>query len=140
MEKSTKIVSQIYGYAVCLVAVITFLISTTNLVTAIIDLGDPLHAGWNQPGSPSLASYENYKLDVLKSSEKGVDNNKEVYATSEQTLRAMYEAAKNDKIQSERHQANKSIVISGIIIVICIILFSTHWKWMRKIGKIQQAL
>jgi hypothetical protein len=35
MEKSTRIVAQVYGYAICLVAVITFLISTTGLVTAI---------------------------------------------------------------------------------------------------------
>jgi hypothetical protein len=38
MEKSQKIGAQIYGYTVCIVAVIAFLISVTTLVNAIIDL------------------------------------------------------------------------------------------------------
>ena len=44
MEKSFR-VAQIYGYLVCLVAVITFLISITQLVNSMIDLTDPIHAG-----------------------------------------------------------------------------------------------
>jgi hypothetical protein len=55
MEKSQR-VAQIYGYMVCLVAVITFLMSITQLVNSLIDLQDPIHAGWTPAGSPSLAS------------------------------------------------------------------------------------
>jgi len=61
MEKSTKMVAQFYGYAVCLVAVITFLLSFTAFVTAIVDADDPLHSGGLPAGSPSLASFENSK-------------------------------------------------------------------------------
>jgi hypothetical protein len=135
MEKSTKIVAQVYGYAICLVTVITFLISTTGLITAIIDLGDPLHSGFTQQGSPSLASYENYKLDVMRSSQKGSETGTESYVPTEETLKSMYEAARNDKILSSRHQANKSILINGFLIAICIVLFSVHWIWMRRIAK-----
>lgn len=136
MEKSTRIVSQVYGYAVCLVTVITFLISITALVTAFIDRGDPLHSGWTPAGSPSLASYENYKSDVLRSNQKGADKINEAYIPDEQTLKAMYEAARADKIQSSQHMANKTILISGLIILICIVLFFTHWKWMQKMMRI----
>lgn len=132
MEKSQKIGAQIYGYTVCLVAVITFLLSVTAFVNAIIDLGDPIHSGWNAVGSPSLASYENYKMDVLKSSQKTEDAAKSSYVPDEQTLRAMYEAAKNDKILSVRHSSNRSMIISGILIFICVVLFVTHWRWMQK--------
>jgi len=135
VEKSTRIVSQVYGYAVCLVAVITFLISTTGLVTALIDLGDPLHSGFTPQGSPSLASYENYKADIVKSFQKEAENNSGAIASGEQTFRAMYEAAKNDKIQSSKHQAQKTILISGLILIICIILFFTHWRWMQRLVK-----
>jgi hypothetical protein len=135
MEKSTKIVAQVYGYAVCLVAVITFLISTTALVTAILDLGDPMHSGYTPQGSPSLASFENYKLDVMTSSRKGAEAGTQSYVPTEQTLRSMYEAAKNDKIQSSKHQSNKTILISSLIIAICMILFFTHWNWLRKMTK-----
>ncbi|MFI5187154.1 MAG: hypothetical protein ACHQF0_10540 [Chitinophagales bacterium] len=135
MEKSTKIVAQVYGYAVCLVTVITFLISTTALVTAVVDLGDPMHSGYTPQGSPSLASFENYRLDVMKSFQKGAETGEQSYAPTEQTLRSMYDAAKNDKIQSSNHQSDKTILISSLIIVICMILFFTHWNWLRRLTK-----
>jgi hypothetical protein len=135
MEKSTRIVSQVYGYAVCLVTVITFLISITALFTAVIDRSDPLHSGYNQPGSPSLASYENYKSDILKSNQKSADKINEAYVPDEQTLKVMYASARNDKIQSVQHNAFKSILISSLIILICIVLFFTHWKWMQRMAR-----
>jgi prolipoprotein diacylglyceryltransferase len=88
-------------------------------------------------GSPSLASYENYKMDMLKSSQKGDETNKASYVPDDQTLRIMYEAARTDKIQSAKHISNKSIIVSSILIFICLILFVTHWGWMRKYSKLE---
>ena len=133
MEKPQRM-AQVYGYLVCLVAVITTLICVSTLVSAIIDLGDPLHSGWTPPGSPSLASFDNYKADILKSTPKESEAAK-TYIPDDQTLRAMYEAAKNDKIQSVRHESNRTIVIDAILLVICIVLFATHWRWVRKLAK-----
>jgi len=42
-EKSQKI-QMIYGYALCIVVVITFLISITSVVYSLIDLTDPINA------------------------------------------------------------------------------------------------
>lgn len=68
MEKPHRM-AQIYGYTVCLVAVIAFLICIANIVTSAIDMSDPLHASNFYPaGTPSLASFQNYKMDILKSS------------------------------------------------------------------------
>ena len=135
MEKSQRITAQIYGYAVCLVAVITFIIAVTTLVVAVLDLGDPMHSGFTPEGSPSLASYENYKMDVMRVSQKGDENIKAGYTPDEQTLKAMYEAAKNDKMQSANHQTNKSITLGAILIFISFALFFTHWRWMRKMNR-----
>jgi hypothetical protein len=136
MEKSQKVGAQIYAYSICIVAVITFLISVTTLVNALIDLQDPLHVfGW-APGGPSLASYENYKMDILKSSQKGDESVQTSYVPDDQTLRAMYEAAKADRIQSVKHQSNKSIIVGSLLIFICVILFVTHWRWVRKLNKL----
>jgi len=134
MERSTKIGAQIYAYTVCLVAVITFLISVTSVVNAIMDMDDPLHSGYTPAGSPSLASYENYKMDILKSSPKG-DASGAGYAPDEQTLRAMYQSAKDDKIQSVNHQARRFMIVGSLMIFISIILFATHWRWMQKVSK-----
>jgi ATP-dependent Zn protease len=135
MEKPVRIVSQVYGYAVCLVAVIIFLISITALVTSVLDLDDPIHSGYTPPGSPSLASYENYKLDIVKSFQNGSTGSKETYTPTEETLRSLYEAARNDKIQSSRHQSQKSILISGLMIFISVALFYIHWRWMQRMTK-----
>ncbi len=134
MEKSSKTGAHIYGYSVCLVAVITFLICTTSLVSAIMDLGDPIHAGYTREGTPSLASFENYKMDILKSVPKGDDASKS-YVPDDTTLRAMYESAKEDKILKSRHDAHQTITISSLMLLISIALFITHWRWMRKISK-----
>jgi hypothetical protein len=130
MTKSIKIGKQIYGYTVCLAAVITFLIAITSLMNAMIDLKDPLHAGWNQPGSPSLASFENYKMDVMKYLPKNEGST--ITYPSDQTLRMMFVAAKSDKIQTAEHQANRSIIIGGFLIVISAALFLIHWRWVQK--------
>lgn len=121
----------IYGYLVCLVAVITFLITVTILVNSLMDLGDPLHAETYTPaGTPSLASFENYKVDILKSGEK-----EQNFIPDDATLKSMYEAARSDKIQGVKHRAHRSIIVSGILIVISVVLFITHWIWVRRLGK-----
>lgn len=133
MEKSPKTGAQIYGYTVCIVSVITFLICISTLLNAFFDLQDPLHSGYNLPGSPSLVTYENYRIDILKNLPKSDDSAS--LLPDEQTLRAMYEAARNDKITSVKSQANRTIIISLILIAICVTLFATHWRWIRKMNK-----
>lgn len=135
MEKQNKI-QMIYGYAVCLVAVITLLITVTGFVNALIDLGDPLHAERDFQKTPSLASYDNYKMDILTTSEKEL-----AYVPDDQTLRAMYESAKAEKIQSVIHRTHRDLIVNGLLIVLCIVLFIAHWRWMRKISlKLQTVL
>lgn len=130
MEKK-HIVAHIYGYAVCLITVIILFISMTNLTNAIIDSGDPLHVvSYGREKMPSLASFENYKMDILKSPEK-----ESAYVPDDQTLRAMYEASKANKIQSVQHRTRRSIIVNSILIVLCVVFFSTHWIWMRKLAK-----
>jgi hypothetical protein len=135
MEKSKKIISQIYGYLICLVAVITFLICIANMVNAIIDLGDPIHSGWSSNGTAKLNSYEIYKLDVMKSTKDEKGDTNSAYVPSETEIKAMYESERSDKIQKVKHDSNKSIIVCSLLILISVVLFITHWRWMRKIIK-----
>ena len=129
-EKSQKI-QMVYGYAVCIVAVITFLISLTSMIYAVIDLADPVNA-YRTYGRdvPSLASYDNYRVDIIKATDPahGLE-------LDETTLRSMYESAKNDAIAKVRHESIRSVVINSIVLLICIILFTTHWIWMRRLSR-----
>ncbi|MDP2724115.1 MAG: hypothetical protein Q8O72_15265 [Bacteroidales bacterium] len=137
MEKPNRM-PQIYGYLVCLVTVITFIICLANIIPSIIDLGDPMHSRsmFSMQNSPSLASFENYKMDVLKSSEKGGEGSVHSYIPDDQTIKAMYEAAKSERIQNVVHDSNRSIVVNSIIILVCIALFFTHWIWLKRQSKL----
>ncbi len=126
MEKKHKIM-QVYAVIICVVTVITFLISVSAIVSAMMDRSDPLHA-WRS--EVKLSSLENFKMDVLKSSQKD-----QAYVPDDATILKMYESAKNDKILNVQHQSTTTITVSGIVIVICLVLFGTHWVLLRKMTR-----
>lgn len=127
MEKQNK-APLIYGYAVCLVAVITFIICIAALVNAIIDMGDPFYAERDPMNAPSLASFENYKMDMLKKGEGDTS-----FSPDDGTMLKMYESAREDKIRAVRHRTSRTLIVNAILLVICSVLFITHWRWMRKL-------
>jgi hypothetical protein len=133
MEKN-QIIAKIYGYMICLVAVITFLICITDLVNSIIDRCDPIHAD-RYSSSTNLASFETYKMDLLKETKSEGDTSKATFIPDDKTMKAMYETVKAEQMQSSLHKINRNIVVDSLLIVICIILFGLHWRWMRKLAK-----
>ena len=132
MEKKRKVI-QVYAIIVCIVAIITFIICMAILVSAVIDRGDPIYAGFSQ--KPELSSFENYKMEVMKSIEKD-----QAYIPDDQTIKKMYEAAKDEKINKVLHNSKSDIIVTGLLIIFCIILFITHWWMLKKHGKDEEAL
>jgi len=129
-EKSQKI-QMIYGYALCIVTVITFLISVTSVVYSLIDLTDPINAHRTYgKDAPSLASYDNYKIDIIKSLDPGHEID-----LDDSTLKSMYDAARNDAISKVKHNAYRSVIVNSLVVLICIVLFITHWIWMRRLSR-----
>ncbi|MCB9283598.1 MAG: hypothetical protein H6563_05935 [Lewinellaceae bacterium] len=77
-------------------------------------------------------------MDILKTPQKpGQEASVASYMPSDETLKAMYEAAKEDQIQRGRLDAIRSMTVSGSLIVISILLFLTHWFWMKRAAKVQ---
>ena len=72
-------------------------------------------------------------MDALKSGK-----NEASYISDDETLRLMYEDAKNHKIRRVKHQTTKSFIVSSILIIISVTLFIIHWRWMKKV-EVQQA-
>ncbi len=126
MEKKNKAI-QVYAIIICIIAVITIIISVSDLVSSMIDKRDPLYAGRYEM---NLASFENFKMDALKSTQKD-----QAFIPDDQTLLKMYESAKADKINLVKHQTHRTIIVSSLIIVISIVLFGFHWWLMRKMAK-----
>ncbi|MCK5855982.1 MAG: hypothetical protein KAG64_00740 [Bacteroidales bacterium] len=123
MEKKRKVI-QIYSIIVCIVAIITFIISLSILVSSIIDLGNPIYSGYSKL---DLSSFQNYKMEVMKSVDK-----EQAYIPDDQTIKEMYEAARNDKINKVLHNSKSNIIVTSILILFCIILFFTHWRMIKK--------
>ena len=124
--KKTKM-SQVYGYIVCIIAVITMLISLGGLITSVIDSMDPLYT-WGDTNH--LSSFENFKMNALNSGKADI-----AYNPDDATLRTMFEDAKNHKIRKVQHETKKSIIVSSVLILISVLLFLVHWRWMRRIDK-----
>lgn len=122
MENKTKI-PQVYGYSVCIVAIITFLITLAGIISSIIDASDPLY-NW---GNQQLSSFENFKMHTVNST-----NNESNYLPDDETLRTMFDDAKNYEIRKVKLQTTKSLLANSIIFIISIILFSVHWRWMNQ--------
>ena len=127
--KSSKI-ARFYGYAVCFITIITFLINCNSIVNAMFDLSEPLLARSfpQQRNAPelNLSSFEAYRSTAL-----GVAALKDLTETD---LRAKYEATRDNKIRMVRHNANRTLTVSSLILVLSIILFISHWLWMRRLA------
>ena len=65
-------IAQVYGYAVCLVAVIVFVTNIGGLANSVISLGDPLHADIRLRGyeDRELSSFEVYRIDQEQSAQR----------------------------------------------------------------------
>jgi len=66
-------------------------------------------------------------MDKLKSVAKD-----QAYIPNNDELKQAYEDAKTEKINKVLHNTLTSIIVSSIIIVICLVLFFTHWRMIRK--------
>lgn len=126
-------VAQFYGYSVCLVAIISTMVSIGSLAGALMEWGDPLHAS-DYSGYParSLASFETYKMDSLNPPYGGPQSSGPRYTPDDETFRRMYDAARADRIQSVRARVRRTIVTNGLIVLFSAVLFGIHWRWLRR--------
>ncbi len=120
-------IPQIYGYTVCLIAVIAFLISINGVVDASFTLANPLHGPYG-PGE-GLTSFESY--EASRGDRMSPDRNLPPDTTSVETRQRRFEALRADRIGMNRLQAWRRIVGSGLTMLISIGLFAWHWAWLR---------
>lgn len=128
-------IATVYGYAVCLVCVITFLIATSSLVGAIFELSDPLHSRmFGDDRHPSLASFDNYKMDVTRGPREAQEAATLHYMPDDKTLHTMYDAAKSERMQVVKFQAYRTITVASLVIGLCVVFFAIHWIWVQRLG------
>ena len=97
MEKPASRIAQLYGYSVCLIAVIIFVFSLQNVTENLIGLSHPLQSLYGY--GASLDSFEAYKATYTQdhpvpfvSQDHGA--NRPAEKLSDAQLRAQYEAVR----------------------------------------------
>jgi hypothetical protein len=134
-------IAQIYGYAVCLIAIVTLLIVGSSFVDAAFDLASPLRSQSYRygPWDGNLTSFETFRATyqrdrVAMTVAPGPDGPVPVQPTDTLTtaqLRERYELLRAERLASVRYGAAQQLVKNGLMILLAIVLFATHWRWVR---------
>ena len=134
MERVAPRIAQAYGYAVCFITVVVMLISIKSVVDSAFDLTDPLRAEGSRMGR-TLTNFELYKIEARQGVSadlirpvKGAGDT----VSTDADLRRAYDAEREAAIGNAHFRAMRSLVGSLMLIVISLILFVIHWRWLRQ--------
>jgi hypothetical protein len=133
MERPSR-VAQLYGYTVCLIALITMLLTLPSLIENLFRLQNPLQV---QTGfEPALSSFEAYKATYERAREPFSREQPVAVrpAPTEAELRQAYEALRNDRIERNRFEARQSLISEVLLLALAVALFFGHWRWLRRLG------
>lgn len=136
MNEKSHIIAKVYGYLVCLVSVIVILVTISSLIGAFFDMSDPLHTNNYGNYGPmgvrtELSSFEAYKISKLSNQTTSKDS-QSTYTPDDVTLRASYESEKANTIDSVRQQAQRTITVDIILLLVAVLLFWRHWIWVSE--------
>ena len=123
-----------YGYLVCVIAVIAFLVNVSGFIDASFDRMNPLASGRSYgPYGGSLISFESFRATYQdgRPTRVGPDPSRPDTLTTAE-LRQRYDAMRADQLVLTAHQATQRLVKHGLLLVLSILLFATHWVWARR--------
>lgn len=117
MDRVNNRIAHVYGYAVCLAAIIVMFFAAKQIISAAINLTNPLRAdlgGFSRMGLP-LTDFELYKVEARRRPRypmyPGVAPLPVQPAdTAEAELRRLYDAERTTTIDSARFQATRLLV------------------------------
>ena len=134
MTSSVNRVPQLYGYSVCLVALLTALFSITSIINNVFRLSNPIYAEerW-APFGASLDSFEAYKATYQREPVyRGTSEPTPADTLSEAGLRRRYDALRAERIATGRFAAQRGLTSSFIMFFISVGLFIVHWRWLKR--------
>lgn len=129
-------VPQLYGYTACLIALLMGLASLKTSVDSMLTLAEPTHAteapwmGWPEP---SVTSFEAFRATYDRAREMAAGPNApRPEPVAEEELRRRYEALRADRAARNTLYARRSLVSSGLWLLISLALFAVHWRWLAR--------
>ena len=132
-------VPQMYGYTICLVALLWAVTSTITIVESSLTLSAPEYrAGREYMGlEPSVSSFEAFRATYERTRRMMPPNPAAAAATdtlSDAELHRRYEALRADHIQRNTVEARRSLITSLLSLLIAAALFIFHWRWLKRTG------
>jgi len=121
---------QLYGYTVCLIALVVAIVSVSSIVGNVFERGNPLRAGGTF--GPVLTSFDAYKATRSQHDPFTGGGPAQPDTASEATLRRQYDALVTDRIAATQYRTTKSLTTDAILLVIAFALFASHWRWVRR--------
>lgn len=137
-----SLIQQIYGYAVCLVAIITFLIAASNFIEAMFARIDPLRTQSGRYAYPeaSLTSFEAFQATYQQSAgPKAPEAKADADTLTTEQLRQRYTVLRADRLDRVGFDAMVRLVMYGLLMLLAAALFAGHWKWLRALGADRSA-
>jgi hypothetical protein len=132
VDKPNRI-AQLYGYTVCLIALIVSLISVSSILDAAFERANPLQAEISF--GAALTSFEAYRATYRREREVfDRTGSAQPDTVSEATLRRRYDALVADRLASVRYRTSKTFTTHGVLLLICLGLFVFHWRWVRRLN------
>jgi hypothetical protein len=127
-------VPQLYGYTVCLIALVWALVSITSIVETTVSLSAPELRGSSEfTWEPSVSSFEAFRATYDRARQmSGGPNDARPDSVPEAELRRRYEGLRADRIQRTQFEAKRSLVVSALSLLFAVALFAFHWRWLKR--------
>lgn len=146
MDRVNNRIAHIYGYAVCLTAVIVMFFAAKMVIDAAINLSDPLRAdlgGFSRMGLP-LTDFELYKVEARRRPRfqmypGAIPPAVQPSDTAEAELRRQYDAERAATIDTGRFHATRSLVANLLLLIFAVSMFSLHWRWLKRQDALAEA-
>jgi hypothetical protein len=124
-------VAQLYGYTICLVAIIVGLLTVSSILDAVFERANPLQSEYSY--GATLTSLEAYKATYMREQMMFARGAEQPDTLSESSLQRRYDALVADRLAAVRYRSAKTFTTSGVLLVFAIGLFVVHWRWVRRL-------
>ena len=122
MDRSSNTVSAIYGYTVCLIAVLLFVAASVGFVNGVFRTVNPGFEGLHHRTSMLWSRPHGFQGAVPSVAHTGS-------ATGSMDRRR--NTFRGAMIAQARLNAVRGLVVSLVLLVISIALFGGHWRWLN---------
>lgn len=137
MERPSKI-QQVYAYAVCLVAVITTLVTLPGMLDALVRRQAPFQSDRFFNGEIA-ESFEGHKISdpgYRYVQRAGSFGEQAVYDTiSEEQARQRYEYKRAERLANVRSETSRALLTDAVLLAVALALFVGHWRWLKSLAK-----